>query len=154
MKAIVFSDSHKDFSAILRAMEREKDIDYIIHAGDVHRDVEDIEAMWRQIPCISVLGNNDYFVWDVPHQREFTLCGKKFLLTHGHKYGVKSSLARLFQEAASRKADVCIFGHTHLAYLEEKNGIRMLNPGAAHRSYAIIEIHQDHIDIQLKENEQ
>lgn len=152
MKAIVLSDSHKDFSAILRAMEREKDIDYIIHAGDVHRDVEDIEAMWRQIPCISVLGNNDFGVWDVPTRREFTLGNKKFLLTHGHLYGVKGSLSRLWQEATKADADICIFGHTHVAHLDEKNGIRMLNPGAAHRSYAVIEINGDSIAIEIKEN--
>ena len=152
MKAIVFSDSHKDFSAIFRAMEKEKDIDYIIHAGDVHRDVEDIEAMWRAIPCISVLGNNDFGVWDVPTRREFVLENKKFFLTHGHLYGIKGSLSRLWQEAAKANADICIFGHTHVAHLDEKNGIRMLNPGAAHRSYAIIEIAGDAIHIQIKEN--
>ncbi len=152
MKVLVLSDSHKDFPAILRAMEREKGTDYIIHAGDVHRDVEDIEAMWRQIPCISVLGNNDFGIWDVPTRRDFTLGNKKFLLTHGHLYGVKGSLSRLWQEAAKADADICIFGHTHVAHLDEKNGIRMLNPGAAHRSYAVIEIDGDSIAIEIKEN--
>ncbi|MEE1013874.1 MAG: metallophosphoesterase [Clostridia bacterium] len=152
MKAIVLSDSHRDFSSILRAMEKESNIDYIIHAGDVHRDVEDIQAMWQNIPCIYVVGNNDFSVWDVPTRREFILEGKRFLLTHGHLYGVKSSLARLHREAADCQADICIFGHTHKAHLEEKNGIRFLNPGAAYRSYAVIEIHGATIDIQLKEN--
>ncbi len=152
MKAIVFSDSHRDFSSICRAMEREGRVDTIIHAGDVHKDVEDIEALWRNIPCISVLGNNDYAVWGVPSRREFVLEGKQFLLTHGHLYGVKSGLYQLYREAGSAKADICIFGHTHKQYLEEKNGVYFLNPGAAYRSYAVITLEDDRVDIQLKEN--
>lgn len=153
MKAIVLSDSHRDFSAILRAMERERDITHIIHAGDVQRDVDDIMALWQTIPCISVLGNNDFGVWGEPTRREFTLEGKKFLLTHGHLYGVKASLARLQKEAISVQADICIFGHTHQPFLEERDGIRFLNPGPAYRSYAVLEIVDGAIHITLKENE-
>ena len=151
MKAMIFSDSHRDFSSIFRAMEQEGTVDYIIHAGDVHKDVEDIEAYWRTTPCISVLGNNDYSVWGIPTRREFVLEGKKFLLTHGHLYGVKSSLARLHQEAASCNADVCIFGHTHRHCLEEHNGIWFLNPGASPSHYAVIEIQDGQMDIQIKD---
>lgn len=153
MKALVLSDSHRDFSAILRAMERESGITHIIHAGDVQKDVDDIRALWQTTPCISVLGNNDYFVWGEPTRREFTLGGKKFLLTHGHTYGVKTSLSRLKKEAREAEADICIFGHTHRPCLEEHNGIRFLNPGPAGRSYAVITITDDGTcTIEMKEN--
>ncbi len=151
LKAIIFSDSHRDFSSIFRAMEHEGSVDYIIHAGDVHKDVEDIEAYWRTTPCISVLGNNDFSVWGVPTRREFTLEGKKFFLTHGHLYGVKGSLAMLHREAVNCGADICIFGHTHRQVLEERNGIYFLNPGATPRHYAVIEMQEGTVDIQLKE---
>ncbi len=152
MKAIVLSDSHRDFSAIFRAMEREKGITHIIHAGDVQKDVDDICDLWRNLPCISVLGNNDFGVWGEPTQRTFSLGDKTFLLTHGHLYGVKSSLVRLQREASSVQADICIFGHTHQPFLEQRNGIWFLNPGPSYRSYATIEITNGTIDIQLKEN--
>ena len=152
MKAIVLSDSHRDFSSILRAMEQEKGITHIIHAGDVQKDVDDICDLWQNLPCISVLGNNDFGVWGEPTRREFTLADKKFLLTHGHLYGVKSTLCRLQKEAISIQADICIFGHTHQPFLEQRNGIWFLNPGPAHRSYATIEIIDGNLDIQLKEN--
>ena len=153
MKAVVLSDSHRDFNAILRIMEREKSVDYIIHAGDVQKDVDDIEAMWQRIPCIFVLGNNDFGVWGVPTRREFTLGTKKILLTHGHLYGVKSSLARLKKEALLAQADICIFGHTHTPHESEEDGIRFLNPGAAYRSYAVLEIEGEDVTIIIKNNE-
>lgn len=153
MKAIVLSDSHRDFNAILRIMEREGTVDYIIHAGDVQKDVDDIEAMWQRIPCICVLGNNDFGVWGVPTRREFTLGSKRLLLTHGHLYGVKSSLARLKKEARLAQADICIFGHTHIPYDSEEDGIHFLNPGAAYRSYAVLEIQGEDVTITLKSNE-
>ncbi len=153
MKALILSDSHRDFSSILRAMEQEKNITHIIHAGDVQKDVDDIIALWQELPCISVLGNNDFNVWGEPTQREFILEGKQILLTHGHLYRVKSSLAPLQREARSVQADICIFGHTHQPFLEQRDGIWFLNPGPAHRSYATIEIANNNIDIQLKKNE-
>ena len=113
--------------------------------------MEDIEAYWRTTPCISVLGNNDYAVWDVPTRREFVLENKRFLLTHGHLYGVKGSLAKLKQEATACCADICIFGHTHIPFLEKQNGIWFLNPGSARSHYAIIETQGETVEIQLKD---
>ncbi len=152
MKILVLSDSHNSFSSILRAMENERNIDMIIHAGDVHRDVEDIMIMWPNIPCAYVLGNNDFFVHDAPNQRFFEVCGKKIFLTHGHLYGVKSSTARVEYEARKLGADICIFGHTHTRHLEEKDGLWILNPGAASRSYGIIQIKNGVTEIKIKDN--
>ena len=152
MKAIVFSDSHRNFSSILNALEKEKDIDLIIHAGDVHKDVEDILFGMPQIPCAYVLGNNDFFVMDEPSEREFTFGNKKIFLTHGHTYGVKGSLSRLKSEARRVGAEICIFGHTHSTYLENEDGIWYLNPGPTWKGYGIINITNDKIDIKIVEN--
>ena len=99
MKAIVLSDSHKNFNSIRRAIEKEADINLIIHAGDVQRDVDDILDAWPELPCEFVLGNNDFNVFNVPTQRVFVFGGKKIFLTHGHLYGVRNSTFRLVQEA-------------------------------------------------------
>ena len=152
MKILVLSDSHNSFSSILRAMENEQNTDMIIHAGDVHRDVEDIMMMWPTLPCVYVLGNNDFFIHDVPNQRFFEVNGKKIFLTHGHLYGVKSSVARVEHEARKLNTDICIFGHTHSRFLEKKDGLWILNPGSATRSYGIIQIEQGIIDIEIKDN--
>lgn len=150
MKALVLSDSHKNFNSIRRAVEREPDADLLIHAGDVQRDVDDILDAWPELPCEYVLGNNDFCVTGVPSQRLFEFGGKRIFLTHGHMYRVKSSTARLVQKARAMGADICIFGHTHLPCLEEQDGIWVLNPGTAWRSYATIEITDGEVSIQIK----
>lgn len=152
MKALVLSDSHENFDSIVRAVEREKNIDMIIHAGDVNRDVLRIQERWDRIPCAYVIGNNDILVRE-PMQRTFTFGGRKVFLTHGHLLGVKNSLLRLELAAREEGADICIFGHTHSAYSELKDGMWILNPGASPRTYGIIEVNNNRdIKIEIKEN--
>lgn len=150
MKAIVMSDSHGCFSAISRVVEQEPGASLLIHAGDVHRDVEDILTAWPELPCAYVLGNNDFFVHQVPDERLFTFGGQRIFLTHGHRYGVKYSLEKLLAEARAREANICIFGHTHQGLLENRGGIWLLNPGAVLRSYAVIEIKDGKPNITIK----
>ncbi len=152
MKIIIFSDSHKSFGAMTKAMEKEAPVDWIIHAGDVHRDVEDMEIMYPRIPLVYVLGNNDYFVHNVPYDRFFELGGIKIFLTHGHNYGVKYSLSRLFQKAEELGADIAIFGHTHRVHCEKTGSVTLFNPGAATRSYGVLEINNGEFNLEIKEN--
>ena len=152
MKAVVMSDSHKNFNSILRIMEQESDATQIIHAGDVQQDVDDIESVWPTIPIACVVGNNEYFVPNIPSDRLFSLGGKTIFLTHGHLYGVKYTLSALTRKAKEVQADICIFGHTHTRFLENRDGIWFLNPGSTRDSYATIVIENQKIDIQLKEN--
>ncbi len=152
MKAIVMSDSHKNFNSIIRIMDQEKDATHLIHAGDVQQDVDDIESVWPTLPLACVLGNNDYFVPNVPFDRIFTIGNVKFFLTHGHQYGVKHTLSQLLKKAKDLSVDICIFGHTHVPYLEEVDGVWLLNPGSTSRSYAIIDIENGKFIITLKEN--
>ena len=51
MKALVLSDSHKNFNSIRRAVEREPDADLLIPAGGVPRDEDDILDAWPELPC-------------------------------------------------------------------------------------------------------
>ena len=103
-------------------------IDYVLHAGDVeyhgNKYYEDI----CKCPFIVVRGNNDYN--DNPYDREFTIGGKRFLLTHGHKYGVYMGVSNLFYTAKEKNVDMVVFGHTHKAYYMEHEGVHILNPGS------------------------
>ena len=67
----------------------------------------------------------------------------KILMTHGHRYGVKSGYGTALAAAKSMGAQVVLFGHTHIPFMEEREGILMLNPGSLRnpdREYAILEI--------------
>ncbi len=150
MKALILSDSHRDFKSIQAAIDANCDINLIIHAGDVHRDVEDIMCLYPLIPCAYVLGNNDFSVWDVPYDRFFEFGGKKIFLTHGHNYSVKATPHRVIAEAERRGADICIFGHTHSRHLETGD-ITVINPGSATRGYALLTVCGDEISVEFKD---
>lgn len=152
MKAVVMSDSHKNFNSIIRIMDQESDATHLIHAGDVQQDVDDIESVWPNLPLAYVLGNNDFFAPGVPFDRLFTISNTKIFLTHGHQYGVKRSLSLLLKKANDLNVDICIFGHTHSPYLEQVDGIWLLNPGSTGRSYATIDFQNSSFHISLKEN--
>ncbi len=150
MKALILSDSHKDFKSVQAAVDSTPDISLIIHAGDVHRDVEDILCLYPNIPCAYVLGNNDFNVWNVPYDRFFEFCGKKIFLTHGHNYNVKLSTSAVIREAKKLGADICIFGHTHSRFLQN-DAIWVVNPGPSYRGYAILSIENGEINVEFKD---
>lgn len=133
-----------------KAIENEKKVDWIIHAGDVHSDVEDLLIAYPKTPVAYVKGNNDFFLRDVPEDRFFTLGGVRIFLTHGHNYGVKYSLSALFKKGSELGADICIFGHTHTAVCEKMGGITLFNPGAATKSYGVMEIKDGEYNLEIR----
>lgn len=150
MKALIFSDSHGTVGAMIDSIEANPDVNLIIHAGDIQRDIDDIMCVYPNIPCAYVVGNNDYFIRDGLSDRFFEFGGKKIFLTHGHNYGVKMSVHRVVSEAKKRGADVCIFGHTHNPYISNDD-IWVVNPGPANRSYAVLIIKDNKISIEIKD---
>jgi len=139
MKAIIFSDSHRSFNPMMKAIEAEGKVDLIIHAGDVLSDVEDLKIVYSQYNIVYVKGNND--IWDrsAVEDRFFEFGGVKIFLTHGHNYGVKYSTAKLMKKGIELGADICIFGHTHRVCHETAGGVTLFNPGSATRHYGILE---------------
>lgn len=142
MKILVLSDSHHTMKYMELAIEQEHP-DHVIHLGDHNRDAEELERLYPRLPILSISGNCDYdFSGRDTVITEFH--GFRFLATHGHRYGVKSSLLRLELAAKEAAADVALFGHTHCGICEEYNGLWLLNPGscsaAGRTSYGIIEI--------------
>ena len=128
MKIAVFSDSHGQSRAMLRAI-RASQPDVILHLGDYCRDTAPLEREFSDIPLYAVRGNGDL------GSREeatlfLTLGGTRFFLTHGHLYGVKSGLSALIEAARERGADAVLFGHTHKSYMDYHRGMYVINPGA------------------------
>ena len=53
-------------------------------------------------------------------------------MTHGHKYGVKTSTAMMLAEARAMDAQAALYGHTHVAEVyREETGMWVLNPGSS-----------------------
>lgn len=110
----------------------------------------------------------DPFLWDfkelspsakeyletLPRERRFSLCGKRFLLTHGSPQKINEALKpdtadlRLAELAEFTGAEVIITGHSHIAFSRKVKGTWFINPGSVGRpvdgdpraSYAILQV--------------
>ena len=149
MKAIIFSDSHGAFNSMMKVIEGEGKVDMIIHAGDVLRDVEDLQIMYPNYNIVFVKGNND--IWDrtAPDERFFEFGGVKIFLTHGHNYGVKYSSAKVMKKGMELGADLCIFGHTHKVCNEKVGNVTLFNPGSAVSHYGVLDAENGEFSIKI-----
>ena len=143
MKICVFSDTHGDPDHMIEAVLEEKP-DYVFFLGDGERDAQELERRFPGLPVAAVRGNCDLYS-DLPADLVCAVGGVRIFATHGHRYGVKTDrqLEALKYAAHRAGAQVALFGHTHSAFLEEKNGLTVINPGAAgrwHCGYAVLEI--------------
>ena len=144
MEFLVLSDSHGRTKNILEALSLQiRNLDGIIFLGDGLRDLMYCDT--GDIPIYSVGGNCDaggFFAGlSSDGMRILELGGKRIMLTHGHLYGVKSTLSRLIYAAADNDIDVVMFGHTHVPYEARldvtdidmptlKKPLYIFNPGA------------------------
>ena len=128
IKILIVSDTHNDISSLNQALQAESDATHIFHAGDHAKDIRAIDIYHKDI--YAVRGNCDG-KYSLEKDKQIITIGKtQFMLTHGHKYGVKSGFSELILEGKKRKADAIIFGHTHKAVCENIDGILFVNPGS------------------------
>jgi len=145
------SDSHGFKKYIHEAVESESP-DMILHLGDNKKDCDDLGSLYSEIPIRCVKGNCDRFSPGLETD-EFTLEGKRFLMTHGHLYGVKTGKESILNSAFSRGADVLLFGHTHIPYCSDYENLIAVNPGSlgsAEKSYAVLFIKNGDVSCELK----
>lgn len=147
MRAIVLSDSHGNTASLERAIASvgEKNIDMIIHLGDIARDVDYLEMMYYPIKVVSVVGNND-FLRSGDHERVITFDNHKIFICHGHTLGVNYGTEKLEALARQKGCEAAFFGHTHQPMMKKcDDGLIVLNPGSVSRprggraSFAILE---------------
>ncbi len=157
MRAIVFSDSHGNYDVLEKIIEMHKDdAEIFIHLGDGEREVEFLSYAYSKKKLIFVAGNCDFG----SEKKDYDILefgGKRIFLTHGDRFGVKSSLDALKNEGAKFGADIILYGHTHIPYTEYENGVYIMNPGSCGRpregkpSYGIIDITEAGIHIHTSE---
>lgn len=146
MKILVVSDTHGSNVYLNRAMEEVGEFDYFLHMGDLEGSEHFIEA-FVESPYTIISGNNDYFT-DIDREKEIDLEGHHIFMTHGNRYNVYAGVDVLKEEAKRRGADIVLFGHTHCPYIEEEDGLVIVNPGSISRprqpgripTYAVMEL--------------
>jgi putative phosphoesterase len=127
--AIVLADTHIPRRA--KALPEElipylQRADLILHAGDLISP-----SLLREIvlyaPVYAVKGNVDPPEVGLPETLEFDFGGVRIAMIHdsGRKEGRRRRLKKRFPNAR-----VVVFGHSHIPFLEDEDGLLLLNPGS------------------------
>lgn len=150
MKALVFSDSHGRIDNLLEVLRRYPDYEAIFHLGDVLEDAERIRRL-TPYPVYMVKGNCDYSS-SLPASLMVEFGGKRIAMCHGHRYlGFGGGTDSLRYFGLQGRADIVMFGHTHVPLLEEREDLILLNPGSISQprqenkipTYTVMEIDAD-----------
>lgn len=128
MKILIISDTHRHEENLERVLEKERNIDLLIHLGDIE-GAEDYIRSIVGCPCYMVAGNNDYFSM-LNKEIKTTIGDYNVLLTHGHHYYVSLGYETIESEAIAQGMDIVMFGHTHRPLVEVKEEVTLINPGS------------------------
>jgi uncharacterized protein len=118
----IISDTH----GLVRpqVMEALTGAELIIHAGDIgNPDV--LKTLETIAPVIAVRGNNDHDPW--AEQIPLT----NFVEHQSYYLYVVHELEDLDIDPVAAEVSVVIFGHSHRASVERRQGVLYLNPGSA-----------------------
>ena len=132
MRVVILSDTHAPRrwrGCPPRVVEYLRQADLILHAGDVcTADV--LTELTGYAPVVAVLGNNDgrdVADWGAVPTAELDLDGLSLAMVHdsGAAAGRLLRLRRRFP-----RADLVVFGHSHIPLDEAAPGLRIFNPGS------------------------
>lgn len=128
MRILIVSDTHRHEENLEIVLQREKNLDMLIHLGD-SEGTEDYIRTIAGCPCYIVKGNNDYFS-DLNRDIKMSIGKYKVLLTHGHHYYVSLGTETILSEGRAQNMDIVMFGHTHRPLIDIREDITVLNPGS------------------------
>ena len=147
MRLLVISDTHGRPALIDRVLRRENEAKEVFFLGDVVRDIEDVMLEYSDRNFHIVRGNCDYFcnypLFDIA---DFKAAGACVYFTHGHRHSVKSGTDGMLTAAKGVGANIALYGHTHIANVEYREGVYIINSGSlalprdGAASYAVIDI--------------
>ncbi|MCM3116717.1 metallophosphoesterase [Neobacillus sp. MER 74] len=153
-KVLIVSDSHGLTKELRVIRERHLDeVDLMIHCGDSELSSDDAAISGY----LTVMGNCD-FGGGYPLEKTSEVAGRKFFITHGHRYSVKTSLMNLKYKAQEVNANIACFGHSHVLGAEVIDGILYLNPGSIRlprerfeKTYIILDLENEKIKMSVFE---
>ncbi|SHE48644.1 hypothetical protein SAMN05444392_101674 [Seinonella peptonophila] len=148
MKLLIVSDSH-GMADRLKSIVDQVQPEHILHCGDFCTELEELPKQ----SITYVEGNCDFAnapretIWEGEDWRVF--------LTHGHRYQVNTTLLPLRYRGEEEQAQLICYGHTHIPFCEQNNGILIMNPGSIssprggfpYPSYVIADLQPAQIDI-------
>lgn len=98
----------------------------ILHAGDLMEPAL-LDEFEGYAPTRAVRGNLDPPEMDLPETLEFEFGGVRVAMIHdsGPERGRRPRMRRRFPDAR-----VVVFGHSHIPWLDDEDGLMLLNPGS------------------------
>jgi putative phosphoesterase len=118
----IISDTH----GLLRpeAMAALRGSDYMIHVGDIG-EPGILKLLAEIAPVTAIRGNVDREAWanEIPATNVLEVGGISIYVLH--------NLNELDLKPDAAGFDVVVYGHSHVAKLETKNGVLYFNPGSA-----------------------
>ena len=151
MKVLVLSDSHGYVEHLRAALQKESDCKLVFFLGDGLRDLEQMRAAFSDRTWMCVRGNNDWSSGNVDDFAYKYIEGHTVTATHGHRVSVRTTLAPLAAKAADVRADVALYGHTHVPRQEFVGGVLCVNPGAlCDGRYAVLDVGPKGVEVHLK----
>jgi uncharacterized protein len=132
MRVVVLSDTHAPRrwkSCPPRVAAQLRDADLILHAGDVCT-ASVLEELSEYGPVRAVLGNNDapdVASWGAEPTLELDVAGLPIAMIHdsGQATGRLQRMRRAFP-----RAQLVVFGHSHIPLDQAGQGLRIFNPGS------------------------
>jgi putative phosphoesterase len=137
MKIVIFSDSHGDVETMCNVVVSEQP-DTIIHLGDHVKDADKLKERYPNIQFFKVLGNTDSKNEDEEWIQYIEICGKRFMLTHGHTFIDEAATFRQGEQKMfidSGDVNIILYGHTHEPFINCCNGKWIMNPGRIGRKH-------------------
>jgi putative phosphoesterase len=153
MQIGIISDTHNRLPAEIFTIF--KNVDTILHAGDICEEqvLLDLE---RIAPVRAIFGNMDGFplVSNLKRIEFFTLENSRICMIHA----IRSAKNFAFELLRMKeKADIVVFGHSHVAEVTKFNDILFINPGSASsprhgtkRSVALLELNGREKNVEIK----
>lgn len=125
MKIGIISDTHGHVPNAVH--EVLAGVDCILHAGDVG-PMDVITELEAIAPVKAVLGNTDHGL-ALPETRVEEFATRRFMVHHIVDIAFPSRQVQT--TLAEEEPEVVVFGHTHVPFHNEIDGILYLNPGSA-----------------------
>lgn len=157
-KIIIISDTHRHSENICTVLDKHFNADCIFYLGDGLVDMEYVSSLYPGKAVLSVAGNCDaLFSGNTEREIMTEISGYRILLIHGDTLGVKGGLSRAAAYARAKRADILLFGHTHVPFLqylpetEDLKALYMFNPGSLGKplsgkpTYGTLEIRENGI---------
>lgn len=132
---LVLSDTHGNLPALRTVFKwaRSRSIAAAVFLGDGAADLPlaaaetGFNCQWK-----IVRGNGDPDP-AIPETDTLDFGGRRFLLSHGHRYALYNGYHSLIAAARNLGAGTILFGHLHVPVLETEDGIVLINPGSLGR---------------------